>query len=258
MWRRFAGFLGLTAAVALAGCASDWQDKYEEAQRQNLDLVYERDLMRDERAQAVQESEGLKAQVAAQQDDLRRAAAEAEAARRRAEELSAAQQRKPAAPARGDDSALQEILRAIKTRYPAASLSADGNVEIPLDSDVNFASGSDQLTDVGKRSLKGLTGVMNGEFAPYMVRVVGHTDSEPVKRTKDKYGDNFGLGSARALSVVRFLEKDLGIAPTRLMSASKGEHAPVAPNNTPDGKRKNRRVEIVVVIPREAALAQAR
>jgi flagellar motor protein MotB len=54
------------------------------------------------------------------------------------------------------------------------------------------------------------------------------------------------------------METDMGIDAKRLMSASRGEHEPVSDNKTDTGKKQNRRVEIVVVIPREAALSLAK
>ena len=58
--------------------------------------------------------------------------------------------------------------------------------------------------------------------------------------------------------LARFMETDMGIDPKRLMSASRGEHEPVADNKTDGGKKQNRRVEIVVVIPHDAAVSLAK
>ena len=58
--------------------------------------------------------------------------------------------------------------------------------------------------------------------------------------------------------LVRFLERDAGIEPTRLMSASRGENEPVAMENSKSARARNRRVEIVVVIPQDAALSMAK
>ena len=120
------------------------------------------------------------------------------------------------------------------------------------------ASGEATLTKSGQASVRSLRETLAGEYSPYKVRVEGHTDDQPLKRTKDKWGDNFGLASARALSVLRFMESDMGIEPGRLESASRGQHVPVAANASKADRAKNRRVNIVVVIPRTEALAMAK
>src|SRR5206468_3374960 len=130
---------------------------------------------------------------------------------------SAGGQRRHDEARRGDPARARQAGRQRKARQ-------DGNIEITLQSDVTFGAGAADLSDAGKKSLKSITPLLKGKFAPYQIRVEGHTDSTPLVHTKGKYHDNFGLGSARSLSVVRFMESDMGIEPTRLMSASRGEH----------------------------------
>jgi chemotaxis protein MotB len=177
--------------------------------------------------------------------------------------LSGSQPAPSAAPSTGPDmTAMNDLVRQLKSELGKGAtdvgVTKDGNIEITLASDVTFASGSAELTDAGKKSLKSISPLLKGKFGPYQIRVEGHTDSTPLKRTKDKYNDNFGLGSARSLSVVRFMESDMAIEPTRLMSASRGEHDPVADEKSESGRKKNRRVDIVVVIPHDAAISMAK
>jgi chemotaxis protein MotB len=157
--------------------------------------------------------------------------------------------------------AMRELVDQLKAELGKGAtevgVTKDGNIEITLASDVTFASGSAELTESGKKSLKSLTPLLKGKFAPYQIRVEGHTDSTPLVRSKEKYKDNFGLGSARSLSVVRFMESDLAVEPTRLMSATRGEHVPIADDKTDAGTKKNRRVDIVIVIPHDAAISMA-
>jgi chemotaxis protein MotB len=54
------------------------------------------------------------------------------------------------------------------------------------------------------------------------------------------------LSVARATTVVRFLQ-DVGVTPERMIAAGRGEYSPVAPNDTPEGRQKNRRIEIMVI-----------
>lgn len=74
------------------------------------------------------------------------------------------------------------------------------------------------------------------------VRVEGHTDSSPA--TGAPFKSNWELSAARALAVVEHFVYQEHLDPTRLWLAGFGEHRPVAPNDTPENRAKNRRVEI--------------
>ena len=97
---------------------------------------------------------------------------------------------------------------------------------------------------------------LTGEFAGYQIRVEGHTDNDPLVRTKKQWGDNRGLGSARANAVTSYLEGEFGIASTRIVSQSFGETAPLVPNTSKANKARNRRVAIVVVMPPAEAMSK--
>jgi chemotaxis protein MotB len=265
----------LAAAIATAGCASeDWEGKYKEQAKANLDIVAQNDALKQQRAEEAAKNEQLAQQLkqtdmetqkarqaadalAKQNDDLRQGMASAQNAPTKSG--TAAPSPAPTGP---DAKALQEVVDQLKhelgKQAPSVTLTKDGNIEITLAADVTFGSGSSELSESGKKSVRTLAPLLKGKFAPYQVRVEGHTDATPLAKTKDKYKDNFGLGSARALSVVRFMESDLGIEPTRLMSASRGEHEPVADNKTDAGKKHNRRVEVIVVVPHDAATSMAK
>ena len=76
------------------------------------------------------------------------------------------------------------------------------------------------------------------------ILIEGHTDNIPVK--SGDYPTNWALSAARANSVVDYLAANSGIPQEKLISAAYGEYRPVAPNNTPEGRARNRRIEIVV------------
>jgi len=79
----------------------------------------------------------------------------------------------------------------------------------------------------------------------FNTRIEGHTDKVPIKRSGWK--SNWELSTARALSVLHYLEKDEGISPERLSAIGYGEYRPVASNDSRDGRKQNRRVEIVIL-----------
>jgi len=97
------------------------------------------------------------------------------------------------------------------------------------------ASGQEVLRKVGRRLLE----------LPHSIAVEGHTDNVPVAR---RYASNWELAAARASSVVRLMI-ELGVAPDRLKAVSRAEFAPIASNDTDEGRAKNRRIEIQLNAP---------
>ena len=76
------------------------------------------------------------------------------------------------------------------------------------------------------------------------ILIEGHTDNIPVK--SGDYPTNWALSAARANSVVDYLAANSGIPQEKLISAAYGEYRPIAPNDTSEGRAKNRRIEIVI------------
>lgn len=253
MMRRWIGALSVFAASSLGGCASDWQERYEQSQRENLDIAQQTEAMRTQQAQDAAKTEAALSQVGALERENQKMLEERNRAAQAAAEWRAKYEQTMAgsgAPVKSTPMAADGIDRKVdelKTAGYTTRRTADGNIEITLGSDVTFGSGSDVLADGAKKSLKALAPKLNGEFAQYMIRVEGHTDNEPLKRTIGKYGDNLGLSTARANAVTRFMQDDMKIDPRRVTSAGRGDQEPVADNKTPVGKARNRRVEIIVV-----------
>jgi len=83
-----------------------------------------------------------------------------------------------------------------------------------------------------------------------IIRVEGHTDNVPIAGTLAKrYPTNWELSAARAINITRYLEKE-GLDPALLSAAAFGEYQPVADNETPEGRAKNRRIAIIL-LPKE-------
>ena len=107
------------------------------------------------------------------------------------------------------------------------------------------------LFDSGQAALKKRTTELNNirsvlrqqRYSDKQIDVVGHTDSDPIK--KSKWKDNLELSSQRALSVVRYLI-DRGVDEKRIRAVGCGAAIPRESNRTASGKARNRRVEIVV------------
>lgn len=121
-------------------------------------------------------------------------------------------------------------------------------------SEIFFDSGKDALKPEGLSILDRVSKVLNEEASGSSVAVEGHTDNEPIKYSGWK--SNWELSAARALSVVHNLSEQDGVTPGRLSAVGYGEFKPVAVNDTPEGRQKNRRVEIVI-LPEKITKVQA-
>ena len=77
------------------------------------------------------------------------------------------------------------------------------------------------------------------------IRVEGHSDNQPIHNAQ--FRSNWELSTARAMAVLRLLVDDAGFDPKKLSASGYGEYRPVADNSTPEGRRMNRRVDLVVV-----------
>lgn len=119
----------------------------------------------------------------------------------------------------------------------------DGRMVVEMATDILFESGKADLSANGEAALREVGAVL-ASIPDRRFQVEGHTDNVPIKT--DRFPSNWELAAARAIVVLNTLVK-AGVAPTRLSAASEGEHRPVAPNDTPENKALNRRIENVVV-----------
>ena len=108
-----------------------------------------------------------------------------------------------------------------------------------------FSSGSYAITQRAKEVLgKVATVVKNKPDFEFMVE--GHTDNVPFK-ANSSIRDNWDLSVLRATAVVRVLQNDFGVAPSRMTAAGRSEYVPVTSNSSKEGKAQNRRTRIVVL-----------
>jgi chemotaxis protein MotB len=124
-------------------------------------------------------------------------------------------------------------------RFDAAA----GTITVTLQNTILFDSGKATLKNATNKDLDHILSVLKEKYAGKEVDVVGHTDTDPIK--KSPWKDNWELSAQRALSVARYLT-DHGIAEETVQASGCGSFRPVASNTTAAGKAKNRRVEIVV------------
>lgn len=119
----------------------------------------------------------------------------------------------------------------------------DGKVYVAMSDKLLFESGSARVDKRGKEALAKLAEVLNKQN-DIDVFIEGHTDTKPINTVQFK--DNWDLSVIRATSVVRILTKDYGVNPLQIQPSGRGEYMPVADNETPEGRAKNRRTEIIM------------
>jgi chemotaxis protein MotB len=137
---------------------------------------------------------------------------------------------------------LMQKLRAMIDAGQLKVIIRDGRMLIALESDVLFDSGKTNLKADGQAALAKLAPVLAG-ITDRKYLVAGHTDDVPIKTSK--FPSNWELSTARAVEVVRFLVSN-GMKPQQVAAAGYGEFDPVAPNDTPEHRTQNRRIEIVL------------
>jgi len=120
-----------------------------------------------------------------------------------------------------------------------------GVVYIDISDKMLFKSGSYDVTDRASEVLGKVAMVLkNQPDIEFMVE--GHTDNVAVKPGSALL-DNWDLSVKRATAVVRILQKQYGLNPTKMAAAGRGEYSPVADNTAADGRAANRRTRIVIL-----------
>lgn len=118
-------------------------------------------------------------------------------------------------------------------------------LSVQIVSKILFPSGSDQVTGEGKTVLKKVSDTLK-EVVKNNIRIEGHTDNVPIgPELSQKFPSNWELSTSRATQVVRYLAQE-DVDPKNLLAVGVAEFDPVASNDTPEGRQKNRRIEIVL------------
>ena len=116
-------------------------------------------------------------------------------------------------------------------------------VVLKLPGKVLFDLGKAELKPEAKRTLDKIIPLLKSYS--YGIQVEGHTDNLPI-HTK-RFRSNWELSAARAISVVKYLMQN-GISQQRLSALGYGEHRPIVPNDTPEHRALNRRIEILIKV----------
>jgi chemotaxis protein MotB len=213
--------------------------------------VKELEEARREASLCVQERSALKSRVSdleAMFDEVRRESAElAEQIRLREERLAQAQ------------ATQDEIVAKLQQEISDGQIQVErlrGQLRVDMVDEILFDSGEASLKPAGKEVLQKLASVLAG--ADRQIRVQGHTDDVPIAgRLAQTFPTNWELSAARAVNVVRFLQEGAGLDPVQLSASALSQYRPRVPNDGPEGRQKNRRIEILLEPAIEELVAKA-
>ena len=119
-------------------------------------------------------------------------------------------------------------------------------VKLTMNGGLLFDSGSAQLKEEAQQIIDKV-GMILERYGEGTIEIEGHTDNVPINSAQ--YPSNEELSSARALSVFYYLCDHSFLEPVRIKHAGMGERVPIADNSTPEGRSRNRRVEILIYNP---------
>ena len=260
---RFAGAIActtvaMTLALASAGCGVD-QEIYDAA-------LKDRDQQKQKLAEAQAADEAEKAQhkkdvatrdgrigvlskkleslgqdVSRLESERGTLGGELENAKKRMDEL-----RKAQAQAEARAAQFRKLVTQFKQLTDAGKLQVElreNRMIVRLGDQILFDPGKTELKKEGQDALRQVTDVLK-EIPNRNYQVAGHTDNIPIK--SKRFRSNWDLSTARAVEVVTFMIGS-GMEPKRLSAAGYADQSPVAANDSPENKAKNRRIEITLV-----------
>jgi flagellar motor protein MotB len=209
LFRKITAIVSIAALSLLGSCTSRYQD-----------------LLRDRDAQ-IRELNGRVASLRSEKEDLERQMNERKAA-------EASMPTKEPVDTSNQKDLQRELGDQVDVNY------RNGRLSIGVEDTVTFDSGSDRLKSSSHAVLGKIASVLKRDFSDCKIFVEGHTDSDPIVKTKDKFVDNRDLSASRANAVARYLAEQ-GVPESRIVIVGYGQFDP----KDPKSKQRNRRVEIV-------------
>jgi chemotaxis protein MotB len=246
----YIGIAVLTVGTIASGCVSTGKyEKMDSGKNQEIAaLKQEKAALEQEKASLTQEKTSLtqeKASLAQQKASVEQEKAAAQ------QQVGTLEQQKAAllASSQQQQKQYQDLVQGLSKEVEKGQLQVrqyKNMLSVDLAEQIFFDSGRAVLKAGGKDVLKKVGEALKG-YENKIIRVVGHTDNVPLaKSLQATYPTNWELSVARATNVVRYLQ-EVGIPPERMVPSGRAEYDPVAPNDTPEGRQKNRRIEIMLI-----------
>jgi chemotaxis protein MotB len=137
--------------------------------------------------------------------------------------------------------ALQRLTTSLGTNSDFTIARTDDGFKAIVPDPVLFTSGDASLNETVYPMLDGIIKI--AKHSDLAIQVEGHTDNIPIETVR--FPSNWELSTMRAVNILRYLQKSGGIPPNRLVAVGFAENQPMAGNETPEGRQKNRRIEIL-------------
>lgn len=224
--------LSAVALLLSTGCVS--AAKFDLVQKDLGERTRERDALQTM-------NDGMKKQIADlsnQVADLQTRVEELSPRAEKAEELEKASQ------------TYQNLIKNLETEIKEGEIEITemkNRLTMTMVDQILFPSGSAEIGKKGKKVLDKVISILK-DVKDKRIQVEGHTDNVPiVSSLKKRFPTNWELSTGRASEVVRYLQEAGGIDPKLLSATGYSQYQPVASNDTTVGKRKNRRIEIVLL-----------
>src|SRR5215469_4136694 len=193
----------------------------------------------------------LEERLAKQEEEGARLAADRDALARQIE-----QKESEIAKLKATYDSLQEKMKAEIKKGEIRLSQVGGRIRVDLIDKILFDSGSADLSKRGEEVL-GRIGSVLTNVEDKQIQISGHTDDNPISdRLKEKFATNWELSVARAVTVVRFLSEHAKVPSRRMVAAGYGPFHPISSNANPEGRARNRRIEILLTPSLEARQKQ--
>ena len=220
--------LSLIVVLGLAGCVSS--SKFNKLQAEQSLLETEKSALQKQTDQLAQDNTRLKGDIDRLQAEAQSLTAERDSLKKTHEEAV---------------TQYDAVVNQLSQEVNKGSLQIrqyKNMLTVDVAEKIFFDLGSATIKPSGQEVLKKVGEAM-ANYPDKVIRVVGHTDNVPLKGRIT----NWELSAMRATHVVRFLQDACQIDPRRLVAAGRSEYQPVAPNDTPENRQKNRRIEITLM-----------
>lgn len=222
-------------ALALGGCVT--QGKYDELSKERDTLSEQKQALADEKEALAKERQALAEQKQALEQNI---AEERSKLSMTSEELASIK-----AKAAQQEAMFAKLKKELSSELDSQKLTLrqlKTGISVDLPEEILFASGSAVLHASGREVLAKVSEQL--KEANYQIVVSGFTDNIPISgKLAQRFPTNWDLAAARATNVVRLLEENQ-VPADKLIAASYGENSPVADNQSAEGRKKNRRIEI--------------
>jgi chemotaxis protein MotB len=181
--------------------------------------------------------------LAAEKDRLNKLSADLKKGTDRVNELESIMAAKEAAMKKLKD-ALSKSLKAFEGKGLTVN-QRDGKVYVSMENKLLFESGSWAVGSEGKKAVVAV-GTVLAQNPDIAVLIEGHTDNDKFGGAVGQIENNWDLSTKRATAIVNILSENKAVKKENLTAAGRGEFAPLMSNDTPEGKSKNRRIEIIL------------